>query len=152
MEPPGPTVGSSLTGRVLGLGSGDWGVENPTGGCHPVSQAVISCSVHNWAVITLWPQMGCRRDYVLLASPCLRLLTACCPLCPPPITPPQTQGQQPPAQTPREHPLTSALRAVEVTAQPGAGHHWMALVLSCKFQFALIPARREFRLPKQDFF
>lgn len=95
-----------------GPGPGVWGVESPTGGCHPVSQAVISCSAHNWAVITLWPQMGCRCDYVLLASPCLRLLTTCCPWCPPPsMAPPKTQRQQPPRTNPGRRSLTPVFRA-----------------------------------------
>lgn len=110
-----------------GPGPGAWGVENPTGGCHPVSQAVISCSVHNWAVITLWPQMGCRCDYVLLASPCLRLLTACCPWCPLSKAPRQTQGQQPPAQTLEGilSPLLYVLRKSQLSLESDTtGSHW----------------------------
>lgn len=125
MEPPGPTVGAQLDWQ--GPGPGAWGVENPTGGCYPVSQAVISCSVHNWAVITLWPQMGCHCDYVLLAFPCLRLLTACCAWCPLFTAPTQTQGQQPPAQTPDSilSPLLYVLRNSQLSLEPDTtGSHW----------------------------
>lgn len=101
-----------------------------------MSQAVISCSAHNWAVITLWPQMGCRCDYVLLAAPCLRLLTACCPWCPPPMAPPQTQRQQSPAQAldSTVSPLHSVLWKSQFSLEPS---HWTTLAQSQKFQ--LVP-------------
>lgn len=150
MEPPGPTVGAQLDWH--GPGPGAWGVENLTGGCHPVSQAVISCSVHNWAVITLWPQMGCRCDYVLLASPCLRLLTTCLSPVPTLHSPTANTGATASCINPGQHPFTSALCAAEITAQPGTRHHWITLVLSCKFQLAPILARKGAGLPNQDCF
>lgn len=125
-----------------GPGPGAWGLENPTGGCHPVSQAFISCSEHNWAVITLRPQMGCRCDYVLLATPCLRLLTACCPWCPSPAAPPQTWGNS------LLHNPWTAFSLLSVQ-WPRTRHRQIKLVLSCKLQLAPIPARKELRLPSK---
>lgn len=98
-----------------------------------MSQAVISCSAHNWAVITLWPQMGCRCDYVLLDAPCLRLLTASCSWCPPPMAPPQTQRQQPPAQTLDStlSPLHSVLWKSRLSLEPDTtGSPWFKAISS----------------------
>lgn len=54
--------------------------------------------------------------------------------------------------SPGQHPLTSALCAEEITAQPGTRHYWITLVLSCKFQPAPILARKRVGLPKLDCF